>query len=707
MFFPISKCLAVLTLFCAAIPAKAVIWNYDNYNASAKTCRLVSWSGSEPSSGKLSIPSTTTKEGVEYTVTDIAPNALNNFATVTQITISSKISSIGNANYIDNLNSVQNFHNCPKLAKFIVNSNNSFFYSDNNGVLYGQRDSRSTLLKVPQSLNVNNGIFNIASGVTCIVSGAFSGNTTISTIVIPKGCTNISAGAGFNSMGALTTFKIAAGNPLYKVLNGALIEADSEVNSLISYPPARSAASFTVPADVTYIDKYAFNNTSSLDAVIIPPTVYRAESTIFKGSSVEEVTIASSTLIDEAIMAGCTSVKTIVFTGLGALIPDRFAEGCSRLLRVRCPDGMPVKVGDRAFFGCSSLSEFPFSITTRYGKEAFAESGLLEVKFNPAIANVESANSLLNENIFAQCPKLVTMDFSQIAPSSANSAESFPFYSNLAPRCLKISTVKFPPYASFDVNTNKPDPIFGYLTNVDKIHIGSFLCTNKSIVFVYSGAQPGGVKRPVVYASTHCMNYAGREPSIPFRHLINTANGAVVEPIIYTDAYSPSSSNLRDKDYVIPRATYYIPGGTAPNYRDAEEAGCTLREMFSTDYTINGDDIAFTIRRNMDNVSLSRVILNGNIEKIGGNVLYRFTASLKDFKSLQVEYVIDSNVSMTTIYPSSFISQTSAVTDVETDESDAPCQYFDLQGRKLESVPASGTLYIMRRGSKSEIKIAR
>lgn len=91
--------LASLALILHAVSAPAITWKYGNLNSSTLQCRLTGWSGNEPSSGKLTVPSyyVNPADGKSYTVVSIGDGALDSLKTVTQITIPASINRIGDS----------------------------------------------------------------------------------------------------------------------------------------------------------------------------------------------------------------------------------------------------------------------------------------------------------------------------------------------------------------------------------------------------------------------------------------------------------------------------------------------------------------------------------------------------------------------------------------------------------------------------------
>ncbi len=129
--------------------------------------------------------------------------------------------------------------------------------------------------------------------VTCIGEGAFRECTTLTSVTIPDGVTEI-AGHAFERCSELTTLtipksvttldgsvvggdpkltaiRVDAANPAYcSDADGVVFSKDK--TTLVRYPPGR-AGSYTVPNFVTAIGDRAFGGSPALTSIDIPPTV--------------------------------------------------------------------------------------------------------------------------------------------------------------------------------------------------------------------------------------------------------------------------------------------------------------------------------------------------------------------------------------------------------------------------------------------------
>lgn len=184
--------------------------------------------------------------------------SLTDCDTLTSITLNSSVSSITPADFKD----------CSSLKEIIIPSANTSLKNGADGAVYS-KDGK-TLYVYPQANNADT--FTISSGVTTISKQAFCG-------------ADISA------------FAVAAGNSVYKSVNGVLFSADER--NLIAYPAGNSATSYEVPAKTLCIYPSAFARSKLSDITTEDETcVLKYSSSYYKdifNSSVSDVTAQDKT----------------------------------------------------------------------------------------------------------------------------------------------------------------------------------------------------------------------------------------------------------------------------------------------------------------------------------------------------------------------------------------------------------------------------
>ncbi len=95
------------------------------------------------------------------------------------------------------------FSGCSSLERIEVSPDNSFFSSDQRGVLYNK--TKTTLLSAPGALSGN---YTIPSGVRCIKDNAFSGCSRITGLAIPDSVQEIKGYHAFEGCSGLEDFTI-------------------------------------------------------------------------------------------------------------------------------------------------------------------------------------------------------------------------------------------------------------------------------------------------------------------------------------------------------------------------------------------------------------------------------------------------------------------------------------------------------------------
>lgn len=131
----------------------------------------------------------------------------------------------------------------------------------------------------------------IPNSVTKIEDLAFSNCESLKEIYIPASVETIDFGA-FNT---LEKFEIASNHPTYLVENGIVYNKDK---TTLYYCTMSVKGDVTIPSTVTKIDEYAFAYHTGITSVVIPASVTTIGLRAFLYSSVKEVTILGTVVID-------------------------------------------------------------------------------------------------------------------------------------------------------------------------------------------------------------------------------------------------------------------------------------------------------------------------------------------------------------------------------------------------------------------------
>ena len=221
------------------------------------------------------------------------------------------------------------FSGCSKLT---LNCKSPLFKVENN-ILYSK--DRRFISCWSEDNNIE-----LPYGITEIGFCAFSGCTSLQSVVIPDGVTYIGDYA---------------------------------------FSGCKSLQSVVIPDSVTYIGREAFNGCTSLQSVVIPDSVTYIERDAFSGcTSLQSVVIPDGvTKIEWEVFNGCTSLHSVVIPDGVTEIGYRAFSGCTSLQSVVIPDGVTY-IGDYAFSGCKSLQSvvIPDSVI-QIGRNIFADCSSL------------------------------------------------------------------------------------------------------------------------------------------------------------------------------------------------------------------------------------------------------------------------------------------------------------------------------------------
>lgn len=244
---------------------------YSSYSSTEVTVKEYTGSDTE-----ITLPSTVTYNGQEYTVTAVGSNVLKKLAGVDDIDITVTIPEgyttlEGNA-----------FRNCYGLKSITIPSTVT-------GIRYNAFDGCKNLTAVTfadstNSLSFGNQIFN-----NC---------TSLNNLVLPARSSSIGAGI-FQGCTSLTD--LSATGDAYFAQDGVLYQKNSDGNgyTLHSYAPGLTATNFAIPSEVngkpvTSIFRMAFQNNNTLQSVTIPASVTDFQMYCFENcTALKKISIAA------------------------------------------------------------------------------------------------------------------------------------------------------------------------------------------------------------------------------------------------------------------------------------------------------------------------------------------------------------------------------------------------------------------------------
>ena len=179
-------------------------------------------------------------------------------------------------------------------------------------------------------------------------------------VTVPAGVTSIGAFA-FNQCGSLTGVSIP----------GSVTSIGEH-----AFNRCGSLTGLTLPAGVASIGAWAFAECSGITAVTIPESVTSIEKYAFYHCrSLTDITLPDGvTRIEESTFSFCGSLANVTLPNGLRCIEEHAFNGCSSLTSVPLPAGL-TEIGRSAFWGCESLTNVTIPATvTKMGKFAFATS---------------------------------------------------------------------------------------------------------------------------------------------------------------------------------------------------------------------------------------------------------------------------------------------------------------------------------------------
>ncbi|MBO5797799.1 MAG: leucine-rich repeat protein [Clostridia bacterium] len=132
---------------------------------------------------------------------------------------------------------------------------------------------------------------NLPSTLTTLSLGDFAGCTALESITVPASVRNF-GGASKEALPALQGVQVDKNNKALGEIDGVIYQKTD--NRLLWYPPARTDTSYEVPATITVIGKSAFQDASSLAAIILPEGLKKIDERAFCGSSLTSIQLPQS-----------------------------------------------------------------------------------------------------------------------------------------------------------------------------------------------------------------------------------------------------------------------------------------------------------------------------------------------------------------------------------------------------------------------------
>lgn len=243
------------------------------------------------------------------------------------------------------------FTECSSLASIEVAAGNSTFRSV-DGILYNSNLTK--LIQYPAGREGS--AFTLPETVEVLSNSAFD-SCNLEEITLSASLRDVGSAEPFGRCHSLRALHVAAGNAYFTAVDGVLFSAD--MKTIVRYPAAKTAESYTVPASVTTIGFGAFYICRNLTAITLPASLQKLERWSF------------------AYCEGLTSL--VIPDGVTALALACFGW-CRGLTEVTIPASV-TKIEVRAFESTTALTDVYYGGTE-------AQWNAIEGKGKPSGENV-------------------------------------------------------------------------------------------------------------------------------------------------------------------------------------------------------------------------------------------------------------------------------------------------------------------------------
>ncbi len=356
-------------------------------------------------SGEITIPSSVSYNGQNYSVTNIGNSAFYGCSALTSVTIPNSVTSIGS----------NAFYGCSAL----------------------------TSVTIPNSVtSIGSNAFYGCSALTHIrceattpptLGGDLFYDTNFQVVFVPTGTATAYANAWGNNYtyidsetevtvhvetaGQLTSAIVAQGAMPARVtkltVSGTLNEAD--FNIIKNNMPLLYSLDLSVISNTT-LPNEAFSQKRTLLSIALPNGLTGIPNSIFNGcSGLASVTIPNSvTSIGYGAFNGCSALTSVTIPNSVTSIGDCAFNECSALTSVTIPNSV-TSIGSDAFYQCSALTSvtIPNSVTS-IRDYAFA--------YCTSLTSVTIGNKVqdINSNTFSDCSQLDTITCLGSVPPTVN-----------------------------------------------------------------------------------------------------------------------------------------------------------------------------------------------------------------------------------------------------------------------------------------------
>ncbi len=322
---------------------------------------------------------------------------------------------------------------------------------------------------------------------------AFYGCTSLKSVVINYGCTNIGVYA-FSGCSSLVNITLPSS---LKSIETYAFQGDTSLTKIIipssvtsigtcAFYNCTALETVSLSKNVTTIDNGTFNNCTSLKSINLSNVTTLNAGAFYNCTSLTGIDLSSVTTVNGGggygTFMGCTSLTSSDIAGLVenlTTIPYFTFYGCTGLTSVDLSN--VTSVGDSAFYGCTGLTSVDLSNVTTINGSAFRYcTGLTSVDLSGAttigsyafqdctgLTSVDLYDVTLSSYTFGNCTNLTTVNM-----YGATVTNGYSFYG-----CSKLATINITGAAN--------------VASYTFAHNSSYFTTSKALTTLYIAEGAG------------------------------------------------------------------------------------------------------------------------------------------------------------------------------------------------------------------------
>ncbi len=201
------------------------------------------------------------------------------------------------------------FLSCPSLEKITVDTENEYYSSDNNGILFDE--DLTALISYPGNSNLID--YTIPETVVEIKGYAFYEARKLKRIFIGDNVSKIGYRAFVKTTG-LEEFVVSENNQSFAVDNGVLFNKD--MTTLVAYTAGSKNKIYTIPDGITEIASAAFHSSQYLSSLYMPSTLKKINGRAFYNCDrIRCFNLPSKVSFNFSAFAECDSLEGLVING--------------------------------------------------------------------------------------------------------------------------------------------------------------------------------------------------------------------------------------------------------------------------------------------------------------------------------------------------------------------------------------------------------